>query len=401
MKKFLILFLAIGLIGCNHDDDSDPDYIPPHKKTNRTVLAYLVGDINLWDCIETSVNQLEAGWNDEIDGSLLVYLDHSEHLTQFGRPVLLEITHDTTELIVSKVVKMYDDQDAGDPKVMQSVLKDAITLYPAKSQGLIIGSHGNGWLPEIENPHDSKSLSGSERYGSSLEIAELAEILPVKYEFIMFHACNMSNIETAYQLRNKCDFMVASALPLPGYGYPYETIIPYLYTKPYADLYKAALMSAKDYDENKDKSTFDGFTVSVIQTSELENLADATSRLLKSIDMSYDEMREFLKNNEMSVVYYEGFLSDMSGLYFVASDDNLKAAYQNALKKAIVQYYFVPGESDDAADVELMSRIEDYGSGISLYLPNLSDIPGLNQLNTIFKRDYAWAKASGFDQDKK
>lgn len=277
MKKIFLMFLAIGLMGCNNDDDPAPGYIRPHEKTNRTVLAYLVGDINLWDCIEQSVNQLEAGWDDGIDGSLLVYLDNSEHLTQFGRPVLLEITHDTTDMIVSKVVKTYDDQDAGDPEVMRGVLNDALTLYPAKSHGLIIGTHGNGWLPELRDDGESKSLSGPERYQSTLEIADLARILPVKYEFIMFHACNMSNVETVYQLRNKCDFVMASALPLPGYGYPYEIIVPYLYTEPYADLYKAAKLSAYDYDTNKDKSMFDGFTVSVIKTSELENLAAATS----------------------------------------------------------------------------------------------------------------------------
>lgn len=397
------MFLTIGLIGCGSDDDSTPDYIRPHGKTHRTVLAYLVGDINLWFAIEESVNQLEEGWDDQLDGTLLVYLDNSAHLTQFGQPVLLEVAHDTTDMIVSKVVKVYDDQDAGDPNVMRGILNDAVTLYPAESHGLIIGTHGNGWLPEIKEEHsiDSKGLAGPERYGSSLEIADLARILPVRYDFIMFHACNMSNIETVYQLRDKCDFVVASALPLPGYGYPYETIVPYLYTKPHADLYKTAKLSAQDYDENKDKSSFGGFTVSVIQTSELGNVAAAVSGLLGSIDMSYDQMRAYLVDNKCLVNYYENVLLDIGGLYFLSSDDRLKTAFQDALHKAVVQYYFVPGEYGGEGNAELVSRIEEYGSGVSFYLPNLINTSTYNQVNTAFKNDYDWSKASGFDRDRK
>lgn len=98
---------------------------------------------------------------------------------------------------------------------MQTVLNDVVTLYPVESQGLIIGAHGNGWLPGIEAHSETKGLSGPDRYGSTLEIADLAKVLPVKYDFIIFHACNMSNAESVYQLRNKCDYIMASALLFP------------------------------------------------------------------------------------------------------------------------------------------------------------------------------------------
>ncbi|CAK7039443.1 MAG: hypothetical protein PARBA_01294 [Parabacteroides sp.] len=406
MKKFyflLLLLFTVGFTNCTKEDAPDvppidPNEARPHAKTNRTVLAYLVGDMNLWYALEETVNKMEEGWDDDIDGTLLVYLDNSNHLTQFGQPVLLEITHDTTDMIVSKVVKTYEDQDAGNPNVIQTVLSDVVTLYPAESQGLIIGAHGNGWLPGIEAHSETKGLSGPDRYGSTLEIADLAKVLPVKYDFIIFHACNMSNAESVYQLRNKCDYIMASALPLPGYGYPYETIIPYLYTKPHADLYKAAKLSATDYSTNKDKNTFDGFTVAITKTSELENLATATSKLLESINMSYDEMRHTLNENKNLVDYYESILLDISGLYFLSENEDLKNTFKNAIDKAIIQFYFVPG---DISEQEELIRIADYGSGLSFYLPILRNTPGLNQINTAFKNNYDWSKATGFDKDRK
>lgn len=401
--SFLILciFGTIFLTGCSKDDEPspDPDYIQPHAETNRTVLAYFVGDMSLWNCLEEDVNHMEEGWNNDIDGTLLVYLDNSHHLTQFGQPILLEITHDESDMIVSKVVKAYDDQDAGDPKVMQKVLNDAITLYPAKSHGLIIGAHGNGWLPELKHDGETRAISGPDRYESTLEICELADILPVKYDFIMFHACNMANIETVYQLRNKCNYVVASALPLPGYGYPYEKIVPYFYTKPYSDLYKVAYQSVLDY-ANIDSNLFSGFTVSVIKTSELEKFASATSKLLDDLNMGYYDMYSFLTDNGILIDYYEDLLYDLSGLYYLSNNDELKEAYYDAIKKAVIQCYFVPGYMEDKENAELMCRIDKYGSGMSFYLPHLADDFILNQINTAFKNKYDWSKASGFDKDR-
>ena len=107
----------------------------------------MIGDVNLWQEQWTNLNRLEAGWNDDIDGNLLVYLDPSPHTTQFPNPVLLEIVPDQTDAIVSRVVKSYPEQNATDKAVMRGVLEDAIRMYPAPSQGLVIASHGSGWWP--------------------------------------------------------------------------------------------------------------------------------------------------------------------------------------------------------------------------------------------------------------
>lgn len=414
---FLLMGVCVTLLlmGCSNNDTVIHEEEIAHPKTNRTVVAYFVGDVNLWYALEESVNQLERGWDKSIDGTLLVYLDNSNHLTQFGRPVLLEITHDDSHLIVSKVVKEYDDQDAGDPNVLNRVLTDAATLYPADSHGLIIGTHGNGWLPNTMPEHQTKGLAGPDRYGSTLEIDALAKNLPVKYEFIAFHACCMSNIETVYQLRNNCDYIMASAWTLPGDGYPYELITPYFFTKPHADLYKAAAISAQDYATSKDSSTFDLFTVEVIKTSELERLAAATAPLVDDLRMSYDEIRKglFEPNDKLQGVpgenyvidYSQYLLIDLNGLYFLSANEPLKKAYKDALAKAIIQHYVVNGNDTQQIARKIgLSLASDptttLGVGLSFYLPYNLDNPVIKQFNQIFKNNYDWAKASGFDKDR-
>lgn len=387
-------------------EQTDTDLL--HKKTNRTVLAYVVADMNLWFQLEKDINEMEKSWDEETDGTLLVYLDKSGHLTQFDHPVLLKVRHDETDRIVSEVIKDYPNQDAGSADVIHTVLNDAATLYPADSHGLIIAAHGDAWLPDMANYPSSRALSGSERYGSSLEIEVLAKALPRKYDFIIFHACLMSNVETAYQLRNKCDYLMAPVTNLPGDGYPYDKIIPFLYTKPKADLYHASLLSFEDYQAKYEVKEGE-FTVQVIRTSELENLAAATSKLLDNLKMSYEEIRYGLymprpeldndpipdEHKNYVIDYMDGILIDLKGLAFLTPDNEVSDSFVNALNKAVVQN-FATGSTPNMWKMTKTNA----ASGLSFYLPYPASTPYVKQLNEIFRKKYDWAKASGFDKER-
>ena len=85
------VLLCAGAFSCGKENDESQGGDAPHEGRARTVLVYMIGDVNLWQEQWTNLNRLEAGWNDDIDGNLLVYLDPSPHTTQFPNPVLLEI----------------------------------------------------------------------------------------------------------------------------------------------------------------------------------------------------------------------------------------------------------------------------------------------------------------------
>ena len=116
------VLLCAGAFSCGKENDESQGGDAPHEGRARTVLVYMIGDVNLWQEQWTNLNRLEAGWNDDIDGNLLVYLDPSPHTTQFPNPVLLEIVPDQTDAIVSRVVKSYPEQNATDKAVMRGVL---------------------------------------------------------------------------------------------------------------------------------------------------------------------------------------------------------------------------------------------------------------------------------------
>lgn len=416
MKKNLFHFtvwaMAALLAGCSKDDDPQPGPAPV-PEVNRTVLCYMMDDHNLWDYMEMTLNSMEVGWDEATDGNLLVYLDPSPKLTQFSSPVLLKISHDETDAIRSEVVKEYPEQDPVDHAVMRSVLEDVIALYPARSHGLIIGTHGGAWFPDnvedlvgdpdIEHDDDenhaflpddrTRALFGSERYESALEVDDLAKLLPIKYDFVMFHACLMGNVEVAYALREKCRLMVGSMAPLPGYGFPYDEIMNYLFTKPLPDFYNMVERSVDWYDELSDDD-FMNFDVSVIRTDKLDALAAATKTIVDKLVVDKESYIAKLMEN-ISFIDDDLPLSDLRYVIALgcAGVPELQADYEafaEALRAAIPQQ----GSSFREENPELFPH--EYYCGLTCYFP----VPNANfaPLNDYHKTHYGWATASGFDR---
>ena len=93
--------------------------------------------------------------------------------------------------------------------------------------------HGTGWLPvgvyeEIKNQVSSRSFGSDNK--QEMSIIELESALPIKFDFIIFDACLMGNIETIYQLRHKADVIIASPTETLVAGFPYTEVAPLLFT---------------------------------------------------------------------------------------------------------------------------------------------------------------------------
>lgn len=401
MKKFILLICTALLLvvgGCRKEDH------PALKaQTKRTVVAYIFGDIDLWEVFLMSINQMEAGWDPSTNGTLLVYLDASPNLTQFGAPVLLEIGHDTSNAIVSRVVKTYPDQDAADPKVVTQVLTDAMTLYPADSHGLIMGGHADGWFPSSEQ---SKAIGNSERFGSNyLDIDQLANALPTHYEFIVFHACTMAEATTLYQFRDKADYVVASVESLSAYGYPYHTATKALFTQPYADLYMFTNLSQQYYAKEVPKTDFTYMTVGAYRMSAMEALAAEVNKAMTRLNLKYADLGKYAYSQTVGSPSNKGLFSypysnpnDM--LYFdfaifhqrLAKEDAAAAAsLKKAIERVVIQSYAASGR------VDLNKEYTELSMGLSFYIPyNSASAPFIGPRNQAFYTRFAWSAASGF-----
>lgn len=324
MARFKILrwtvlgTVLLGLTACKKNDDPTPG---PNDTKRRTVLTYMVADNNLYSFAERDINEMEAGWSARFDGRLVVFLypvaetsGYAPRRTDYDEdPRLLLIERDErTDVISSRVLKRYDrTMDPTDPATMRRVIDEVMQLAPAESYGLVLWSHGSGWLTqglsrplrgvaspllsvadepgaalpsETTAPEDgvtAYSFGASDSHGGEMEVDELARALPTEttFDFILFDACHMAGIEVAWELRERTEYLIASAAETLANGFPYEAILGPMFEAT-ADV-KAIAREFYDY-YNSQSGSFQSATVGVIRCNRLPEVAAAMRSLCES-----------------------------------------------------------------------------------------------------------------------
>lgn len=293
---FLITFLLCSLLlpGCSEERSSD---IMPSAR--RTVLVYLAGDNSLSDEVWEKVDALVAGWQNEHD-NLLVYQDtHGER----GTPSLMRVVYEGGSAH-TEVIKEYPDANSADPQLFSTVVRDALVGYRAPSYGLLLFSHGTGWLPagSYSNPrHYNNTKAGlrsiMDDAGREMEIADFAAAIPDgQFDFIVLEACLMGGVEVAAELRGKADYLVASSAEIlsPGFTPVYEQMLDCLFQKdPDLSGFAARYMA---YCNSREGAYRSG-TISVIDLKRMDELIEFVSPLLqKEVETDISSLQCFDRN---------------------------------------------------------------------------------------------------------
>ena len=289
------------------------------------------------------------------------------------------------------IVKGVKDGIEKSSKVLMPVLfiliGDMMSAYPSESYGIIFGSHGSGWLPTITGTRSIGQDGG--RYSSDTAlIPELAEVLrtvnPQKFDFVLFDACMMGCAEVYYELKDAARYCIASVLDIPAAGFPYASVMPYLYENAIKD-YLGPI--CKDYI---DYYNYNGWgTISAVDCNQMEGLAEAVRSVilsnqdsLKNVDTA--DLQQYGKGSSN----FKGYAYDM--LQFIeklcggmAPDD-----FTQQLKKTVVY----TGYTHDPTSS--LYRIDgDNYSGMGMYIPNSFTTPKYLLWNNYFKSSIAWYHA--------
>lgn len=368
---FLFLLLA-GLVGCTKEEG-------PEVSAKRTVLVYMIANNNLDSYGRNNLNSMIAGATAKNlnGGNLIVY-----HAPKGENPSLIQIKEGANGIVTQHLIKEYAPQNAVDPEVMQSVIREVIERFPADSYGLDLWSHGTAWLP-IDYKNMLRSFGDDA--GKQMEIDELAKGIPDNFfDFILFDACYMASAECVYELRHKANYILASPTETMADGFPYQTIIPYFFAET-PQLEKAAEAFYTHY--NNQTGLSQSGTVSLTKTSELDKLADIVKEILAdksesdifALPLSQMQVLERLSYNGPFTLYDLGdFVSHLATTdqyaRFKACIDNA-ILYKNHTEKA---FFVTPYR---------MYPITSF-SGLSVYVPQQS-IPKLNE----WYKGLEWYKA--------
>lgn len=371
--KLITLLLAVCLFSCVKEDDIV-------KESDRTILVYMAAENSLSQFALDDVEEMITGMK-EIDDSrnnLLVYLDavlyDSDNKTKLS-PAIYRFRKNKNNEVVKEMVYQYPEQDASSITVerMSDVFKRTYTAYQAKSYGLVLWSHGEGWIPYLTSSLRSFGQDGGST-GLMMDILDLEEAIrqgttylagQSRFDFIYFDACYMQSVEVAYQLRSYANYIIGCPMETPASGSPFDKILPYLFTegeagvKGFASYYYDSY--AKSYNGGVNSSNFhwtSGVSISVVRTDALEQLAQAT----RQIYASYGErMQTITEADVASVQYFDHnrrynrvqmrIYSDLGDYARYLSTDSEYSRWKEAMDAAVVFAQATPTCYCSSADI--------------------------------------------------
>ncbi|MDR2886165.1 MAG: hypothetical protein LBU95_05230, partial [Rikenellaceae bacterium] len=248
----LIIFTVLLFTRCEEFDQKleqvsyDSGYYEEeeYEKSDRTLVMYLAMNNNLAGDGKNNINEiLSVATPVTLSGARIVIYAAFPAQT----PLLLEVKTDKKKAYLDTLVK-YPAQNSVHTDVFRQALDDAKTFAPAGSYGLIVGSHASGWLapsgvsqqgllkatankditwalPRPENSITRVIMQETSASDGMILKDFAAEIHEHEFEYIMFDACMMGGVETAYELRDKTDWIIASPAEVISTGFPYTQIV--------------------------------------------------------------------------------------------------------------------------------------------------------------------------------
>ena len=396
--------LLFGLVvqGCKKSDDAidaggNESVLERGDSAARTVLVYMMAENSLArDGFEVDdLNEMKKGVFSLPDNCyLLAFVDG------LGAPYICRFYESEEGVAVCDTVLKYEEDFYSTDSVrFKEVLSWVLDYYPSENFGLVMWSHGSGWLYDKNRSRsigiDSGKNLASDNLDSSkwMEVEELATVLKelsVKTDFVLFDACFMQCVEVAYAMRESAEWLIGSPAEIPGNGAPYNKIISSMFSFPFdpeelIEQYKAS------YYEN------DGVVLSAVKCSAVEHLAEVTAAFIPACferNLQVDDSKTFsyLPNGYFSASIEYPEYSDMNGQMMLRLSDEAYMLWKEALDAA-VPYRIASRKWYSLYRGYQSVDFSQYG-GLSMYVPR--DKSKYSTLNENFKRT-EWYGATGWE----
>lgn len=401
MKLFGYFIAAVLLFSacCKDDDKVEPEL---------SVLVYIAGDNNLSEFVATDLDEI-------ITGSVNLSPEKN-HLVAFvdkrnSTPYIMEIAQGE-----QTIVKTFDEEiNSGSKDALNMAMRWMVDNYPAKNYGLVLWGHADGWIIK-----GSRSIDPTRAYGvdktagnSWIDIPQMAQTLSSipKLKFIFADCCCFQCVESAYELRACADYIIASPAEIPGEGAPYDKVIPALFN--HADNFYEGVVNAY-YSQHSGGYSL---PLSVVKTSELENLAQATKVTLATFVPSLENGGRYPAVDNL-IYYYDHTQFDMQDFMLRYANVDQYAEWKRAFDKAVIYKKMAPvwmanhvrykGYTDHNSFMDFTVTEERYG-GLGMYVPQqASSITApeyqpsrltfsIDKLNTSIQK-MQWYSAAGLNE---
>lgn len=418
MKNFrhitIIILAALSLASCKLNCDCSEVVFP--ESYDKVMILYAAGKNDLSEDLRDDIKDLCSGFIPGVcSGDAMVIISHLNGQKGAGGPVIENVYTNLRGIIVRDTIKAYPDGSMLTVKEdMIDALQTVDNLFHARRYGMIYSSHATGWLPAgcYENPRPWKTSSA--RYQSlpdgavpyvepvyaegevrvksigqtvsgkgsyEMELKTFAESLPFHLDYLIFDACLMGGIETAYELRGVCDLIGFSQAEILSEGLNYKTIGERLLKGKDPDVPGVC----KDYFDyyNSQSGVMRSATISLIDCTRLEPLAQACRKLFAEkrpamARLTEDMVQRYYRNGKKW--FFD--LRDMLEKCNLSSEES--KTLQDALDACVIYDAATPWFMQSQSGFEILTHC-----GFSMYLPSA----GSSRLDSMY-RELEWNKAT-------
>lgn len=332
MKKALLFSASLILFSACHKDD--PIVVP--EDFQRSVLVYIAGDNSLTNYLRADMRQIIQGTqNLDTNNKLILFVDNSRE-----RPYFLQVEKgDTTRL------KTFETElKSSDPETLYDAMKYVIDNFKAKSYGLVLWGHADGWL--IRNTTSPTTMKAPRRaYGvdnrdgqTYMNIPDMAKALQrlPKLNFIFADCCCFMCVENVYELRKCADYLIGSPAEIPAEGAPYQNTVPAMFSQD-STYYKQII-------DTYFAQTSNGFKVplTAVKTSELEDLASITAATLQSFANDIEPLEDGCRYPDVNklIFYFDHTQFDMQDFMLRYASEAQYKEWKRVFDKAVPYHTF-------------------------------------------------------------
>ena len=355
MKKVLFAIIAVAVLtGCQKDKEEYDE-----AKATRTVVIYIAAENNLG--FEKRGNTIYRNAGDDImeikegvktigNNHLVLYVDKPmDDVEELDDRIPYMLHFWNGELRDS--IPM-EESLTSDPKIFEKVLSQAYTKYPAESYGLVLWGHSNGWVFKTDSV-EYTSMSRKKAYGgdtgnntyfsqgnSWMNIPSMAKVLSKMphLTFIFADCCTFMCLESLYELRHVADYIIGSPAEIPARGAPYQIVTTSLFEP--TTLFNGVPQYAKSIVDKYFDQENECLPLSVVKTSEMENMANATRTVLNTFGDQFKGENIYPDLSEL-IHYFYSYPNEQE--YYDANDFMLRyaatadyEAWKKALDRAVI-----------------------------------------------------------------
>ena len=399
MRIIVALLLSALVVSCFKDPNfepgggesgsqSQPGRLPTQEVRN-VMIMYSAGFNSLSSPLTVDLEELENNFvpsaSSRTDNILLVLsrrkiYDDSTPIA----PVLYRIYKDREGTVIKDTLLQWDRKtQATDPAVLEEVLLYAKNEFPAKGYGLVLSSHGSGWIPDPDRATKGASVMSVGQDSDTgrvheMELYEFVDAIPYELDYVLFDACFMACVEVAWALKDVTPMVGFSPTEIMSDGFNYSMLAERLIGSSEPDPLAVCEDYFAQYTDPSQRTPYASITL--VDTRKMNPLAEVCRTLFEKYRTSIAALR----STQVQTYFRPGrnpWLDHLFDLRHMLLKAGISAEETAAFDQALSQCILYERHTDYFMSLPLINVC-----GLSVFLPS----SGNDSLKAFYKEHVAW-----------